>query len=87
VAGRSNRVALRDGWGIAVGGCSVFDREYEDHAHVQMVLQLPREHRLQSLSSALMQQLAPLDQQRVVCDFLSQRMLENVLNFGKRRLS
>ena len=44
----------------------------------QMVVQLPGEHRFQRLSHALVQELAALDQQRVVGDLLRQRVLEDV---------
>src|SRR6266849_9660744 len=51
----------------------------------QMVVQLLGEHRLQRLTGALVQELAPLDQQRVVGDLLRQRMLKRVLNPGLQR--
>ncbi len=48
----------------------------------QMIVQTFREHGLQSLAGALMQELAALNQQRVVGDLLRERVLENVLRTG-----
>src|SRR5229473_1206801 len=53
---------------------------------VQMVLQLPSENRLEGLSGALVQELAALDQYRVVGDLLRQRMLEDVFDIAGGRL-
>src|ERR1700730_17817690 len=52
----------------------------------QMVVQLLGEHRLERLAGAFVQELAALDQPRVVSHFLRQRVLEGVLDVGKRRL-
>src|SRR5580704_16523575 len=52
----------------------------------QMIVQLLGEHRLQGLSGALVQEFAASDQQRVVGDLLGERMLENELSIGERRL-
>jgi hypothetical protein len=52
----------------------------------QMIVQLPGEHRLQGLTSVLVRELAPLDQQRVVGDLLRKSMLEDVFDFGQGRL-
>jgi hypothetical protein len=53
---------------------------------VQMIVQLPVEHRLQCYSGALVQELAALDQQRIVGNLLRQRVLENVFNVARSRL-
>src|SRR5216683_5442853 len=52
----------------------------------QVIVQLPGEHRLQRNSGALVQELAALDQQRVIGDLLRQRVLEDVFDIARGRL-
>src|SRR5713226_9506227 len=52
----------------------------------EMIVQLLCEHRLKRYSGSLVQELAALEQQRVVGDLLRQRMLEDVLDIAGGRL-
>ena len=53
---------------------------------VEMVVQLPGEHRLKRLSGALVQELATFGQQRVVGNLLRQCMLEDIFDIAGGRL-
>src|SRR6266851_594282 len=52
----------------------------------QVVIDGVNEQGLERLSGTFVQQLAPLEQERIVCHFLSQRMLEDILDFRKCRM-
>ena len=52
----------------------------------QMIVDLIERRRFERETDPLVQDLAPLDQQRVVGDFLRQRVLEGVLDIADRRL-